>query len=122
MVAPCLVHALDAAYSGFVMRELVARGVRDFVAIHDCWMVPSGRVADLEAAMGAAGEPWLRSLGAVYDAVEPHLEDAYRLLWLAARATWAQRVAEGRWPSFLAKPSALVITRLEEAPSEPDEE
>jgi hypothetical protein len=121
MVAPCIVHALDAAYSGFVMRELVARGVSSFTAIHDCWLVPAYRLRDLEAAMGSAAAPWLKSLGVVYDALEPHLEDEYRLRWLAARAAWSQRVAEERWPSFLAKSSELVTSRIGEPELPPGE-
>jgi hypothetical protein len=41
MVAPCLVHMLDAFYSALVMEELNARGAKQFIAVHDAWFVPT---------------------------------------------------------------------------------
>src|SRR5262249_47959555 len=40
MIAPCLVHALDATFAGLVIESLHKRGVRDVVSIHDGWMAP----------------------------------------------------------------------------------
>lgn len=113
MVAPCLIHTLDALFSAYVMAELKKDGVPAFVGIHDCWAVadtverpgraPERGYAVLERAIERAGEPWLRALGPVYDWMADHLEPRGRYEGL--REAWRQRVAEQRWPHFLAKPS-----------------
>jgi hypothetical protein len=66
-LAPMLVHAMDSAFSGFVIEELVNRGVQTVVALFDCWLVHESNKDKLKAAITAAGEPRLRSLQSVYD-------------------------------------------------------
>jgi hypothetical protein len=102
-VAPSLIHMLDAFFNGLVMERLIALGVRDFVALHDCWLVPlivelepaqareivPAQLADilrtnagsvimngsqvLAAVINDVGEAWLRGLERTYDEVIAHL-------------------------------------------------
>ena len=113
-IAPMLVHAMDSAFSGFVIEELVKRGVQ-IVALFDCWLVHSGDREKLQEAINAAGEPWLRSLQSVYDAL---LDPRYRLpkkdrRWMEDCAdAYKQRVAaserdEKPWPILRTKPIDL---------------
>jgi hypothetical protein len=123
MVAPCIIHVLDALFSACVMRLLAADGVTTVVGIHDCWLVPeliyradgtveAGR-AVLARAIRAAGEPWLLALEPIYDWLgtnlrgtvgEKLIEDAY--------VEWKARVARADWPIFFAKPGSLPPTAL----------
>jgi len=41
-LAPMLVHAMDSAFSGFVIEGLVERGDKTIVALFDCWFVQEG--------------------------------------------------------------------------------
>jgi hypothetical protein len=102
-VAPGLIHMLDAFFNGLVMERLIRLGVRDFVALHDCWLVPlivelepaqareivPAQLADilrtnagsvimngsqvLAAVINDVGEAWLRGLERTYDEVIAHL-------------------------------------------------
>jgi hypothetical protein len=72
-IAPCVIQLLDAFYSSLVMQRLWRSEVRNFVAIHDCWLVPervkrgrkirSGEEVLSRALQSAAAE-WYRGLGA----------------------------------------------------------
>ena len=73
---PMLVHAMDSAFSGFVVEALVKQGVKTIVALFDCWFVHGGDTHKLKEAINAVGEPWLRSLKSVYDAL---LDPRYKL-------------------------------------------
>src|SRR5215813_9787804 len=58
IVAPCLVHRLDAFFAGLVVEGLAARGVTDVVALHDCWLVRSEHEHTLGQVIEEIGEPW----------------------------------------------------------------
>lgn len=103
VIAPCLTQMLDAAFAGYVVEALNARGVRDVVSVHDCWMVPAEAEPVLRAAVLAAGEPWLQSLGPVYDALIAYLTDDPTFGPKARRwkSAWQRRVGQEHWPRFL---------------------
>ena len=122
MVAPCLIHTLDAAFSSLVIEGLAAAGVRDLVAIHDGWWVPDTYVSKhqsaddpngweicggeeaLTAAIERAGEPWLASLGGVYTALDKYLgaDPTYGPFVKDIQARWQARRAWGEPPRFTA--------------------
>jgi hypothetical protein len=109
-VAPCLVHMLDAFFSGLEMKELNAFGVATFVAIHDCWLVPpvvegrDGREV-LKEAIDRAAVNWYAGLGPVYRDLERHLGDdpTYGGLVRSIHETWQKRRAAGYTPKFAYK-------------------
>jgi hypothetical protein len=124
MLAPCLVHTLDAYYSSLVMKGLVKRGITTFVAIHDCWLVPhvvldKGRERDGVEVIGevfdAAAAEWYRGLRPAYEAFlgylpEPSLDGKkdrtlrrHRKLIAEAFDHWKQRRRGGYIPRFLFK-------------------
>jgi len=108
-ILPCLVHTLDAAFAGFVVEALRARGVRDVVSVHDCWMVAAEAEEALLDAIRMAGEPWLRSLGPVYDALRQAIGDdpVFGPKIRAWQLQWRRRVAAKQWPKFLVSPAKL---------------
>lgn len=116
MVAPCLVHMLDAYYSSLVMEKLAASGVTDFVAIHDCWQVPEnvtigGTLCDgkdiLDGVMKEAASDWYLGLEPVYADLLRYLasDNDFGNFIKHAYAKWKERVENGYSPEFLAKPS-----------------
>lgn len=100
-VAPCLIHVLDAMFLGLVVEGLKKRGVHP-VVIHDAFLVPTDGRAELQEAIDEAGEPWLRRLGPIYDALVDYLKDDGKFgPWAnAIREQWRCRVAAGNWPRF----------------------
>jgi hypothetical protein len=116
MIAPCLVHMLDAFFSSLVMEKLVDKGVTNFVGIHDCWMVPrrihtkgaiySGETI-LREAMEEVAEEWYLGLGIIYKDLLKYLKDdsGFSEFVHDAQEKWKKRVEEGYRPAFLAKPS-----------------
>jgi len=119
MVAPCLIHTLDAAYSSMVIEKLAAAGVSDFVAIHDGWWVPDSFLSthehedfreicdgeeELTTAIERAGEPWLTSLGGVYRSLDGYLgtHPIYGPFVKDIQARWQARKAWGEPPRFTA--------------------
>jgi hypothetical protein len=104
--APCLIHTLEAAFAGHVIEALDAAGVRDIVAINDCFLVPSDAMPTLLAATKAAGRPWFLSLGPFYGVFEHYLGDdpVYGPRVRGWREIWQQRVDAGNdWPELLMK-------------------
>ena len=112
-IAPCLIHMLDAFFSGLVVKGLHARGIGDVVAVHDGWFVPEtfqaepgGPVLDgkdaLEPVIQAAGADWLEGLGGIYDRLIHYLGDdpTFGAFVHGMKDRWAKRVQAGRWPSF----------------------
>lgn len=113
---PCFIHTLDAMFCGLVVAELARFGVRDFVAIHDAWLVPADAERELLAAVEAAGRPWYERLGSIYDDLERLLGTCtpptrgprkgqccgHCANWIRGlRVRWQQRVAAGDdWPVF----------------------
>jgi len=112
---PCYIHTLDAMFCGLVAEELARRGVRDFVAIHDAWLVPADAERELLAAVKAASRQWYKGLGRVYDDLERLLGTCtpstrgprkgkccgYCANWIRKlRGIWQRRVAAGAWPEF----------------------
>jgi hypothetical protein len=75
LIAPALIHALDAAYASHVILKLHDLGVQDIVAINDCFLVPSDAEPALKEACDAAVEPWFRGLQPFYDVFENYLGD-----------------------------------------------
>ena len=115
MIAPCLVHMLDAYYSSLVMERLAEYGVHDFVGIHDCWLVPAqvranGTIRDgaevLAEVMNQAAGEWYVGLRSVYeDMLRYRAGDLqFEKLIREAQGKWQKRVSEGYKPVFLAKP------------------
>ncbi len=114
-LAPCLTHLLDATFSSMVLEGLHQEGITDVIALHDAWLVPKrlpdtgGSSAGLDgrAALGyaikTAGEPWLRSLGAVYDDLIAHLgtDPTFGPFVKEIRARWHARVEDKNWPKLL---------------------
>ncbi len=116
MIAPCLTHTLDAMFAGFVVEQLNLRGVRDVVSVHDCWMVGSDAAPALYEAIEAAGEPWLRALGPIYDALEGYLgsDPVHGPRVRSWREQWERRCAAGnQWPKIQVKPEDLVALKVE---------
>jgi hypothetical protein len=106
-VTPQLVHMLDAFFSSLVMEKLAKKGVRDFVGIHDCWLVPArvrlgadirdGREV-LRETLEDATRDWYKGLGTFYDSLESHVDkDGHSGRFLAkARDAWRNRLRAGR--------------------------
>jgi hypothetical protein len=105
-VTPQLVHMLDAFFSSLVMEKLAKKGVRDFVGIHDCWLVPArvwigdairdGREV-LRETLEDATHDWYKGLGTFYDSLEPYVDkDGHSGRFLAkARDAWRSRLRKG---------------------------
>jgi hypothetical protein len=108
-ILPCLVHTLDAAFAGFVVESLHAKGIRDVVSVHDCWMVAADAEPILLEAIREAGEPWLRSLGPVYDALWRAIGDdpVFGPRVRRWKDQWKQRVTDWGWPRFLVSRAKL---------------
>lgn len=93
-------------FASFVVEHLNDLGIVDIVSVHDCWVVGADAEDALYRAVEAAGEPWLRRLGPVYDALENYLvspdpDPTYGPLVQQWRAQWERRVARGSdWPRF----------------------
>jgi hypothetical protein len=123
MVAPCIIHVLDALFSAHVMRLLAADGVTTIVGVHDCWLVPEliyradgtaepGHTV-LARAIRDAGEPWLLALRPIYEWLRTNLKSTVgENLIEVASVEWQARVARADWPSFYAKPGTLPPTAL----------
>ena len=111
-----MTHMLDALFASFVIEALDARGISDVVSVHDCWMVASDAYPVLCDAFDAAGEPWLRALEPIYEDLIRYLgdHDTYGPWVKELQAKWQRRVAERRWPRFLASTTALV--EIDEVP------
>jgi hypothetical protein len=114
MMAPCVVHMLDAYFSTLVMRQLKQRGVRNFIGIHDCWYLPEkvksrGRMRDgdevLVQAIDSAAAEWYRGLKPVYAALLTYVKGKrdFKSLIERAEQRWEKRVSEGYVPKFLSK-------------------
>jgi hypothetical protein len=109
-IAPGMIHMLDALYAAIVVENLNTLGVRDVVAIHDAFLVPSNAGAELKAAIAGAGHPWLLRLAPFYEFFERYLPASTREGRIVRqwRERWEQRKADceaGRdtWPQFLTK-------------------
>jgi hypothetical protein len=108
MVAPCLVHMLDALFASLVVEALAKRGIRDVVSVHDAWMVAADGERTLDDAFDAAGEPWLRALRPVYKDLDRYLKGTEYTSWVQdCKAKWKRRVAAKRWPKFRASATKL---------------
>jgi hypothetical protein len=110
-IAPMLIHTLDSAFSGLVVEGLHRRGVKDIVALFDCWLIPSHFLSEYEGnpylfdeVIAEAGAAWLPMLGPIYDALLEYKETASEPEWMESlREAWRERVKEGRWPQFRTK-------------------
>lgn len=108
MVAPCLIHTLDAFFSSLVLERLIAGGVQDVVGIHDAWYLLVGHEEEgsaltrLDDAIRGASEEWLKGLKPVYDLLAAYLgtDREYGPLIRKWQAQWENRVRDGRWPQF----------------------
>jgi hypothetical protein len=101
-IAPCVVHMCDAAYSAFVIETLTAFGVRDVVALHDCWYVPAGIDIDpawlkKEAAQAEAQNRAAQLAGSSWRVVAPSNvkrpspeESSLEIAMLSASINWLQ--------------------------------
>jgi hypothetical protein len=111
LTLPGLIHMLDSALAGHVIFALYEAGVRDIVSINDCWLIASDALLALDEALGAAAEPWFRSLGEFYTVFEDYLDEASDHGKTARRwrEAWQRRLAAieagtDTWPTFLVKP------------------
>jgi hypothetical protein len=108
MIAPCLTHALDAAFAGHLVEQLDRKGVCDIVLIHDAFFTP-GEIGD---AFEAASWEWFKRLGSVYSDLLKDLapgDRTFRPLLEAAQANWETRVTDPqRAPKFFMKLDAPV--------------
>jgi hypothetical protein len=118
-IAPGLIHMLDALYASIVVANLNELGVRDVVAIHDAFLVPSSAWAELEASIVDAGRSWLPRLGSFYEFFERYLPASTRegRIVRGWRSRWERRVTDceaGRdtWPEFLTKPEGSETIEL----------
>lgn len=103
MLAPCFVHAVDAALAAHVVFALREAGAQDIVSINDAWFCQLDEET-FRTAVDRATQSWFRQLGVVYDDLARHLPDgARRKLILDAQAKWQARVAAEQWPSFFLK-------------------
>jgi hypothetical protein len=126
-IAPCLVHMLDAYFASLVIEQLAARGVRDFVSIHDGWLVPEyirdlrrdggwlRGMTVLDDCLAAAGREWLQGLGVVYGRLGHYLanDTSYGEAVRGWEARWRARLDAGRWPTFAAKTMEIQQLRPE---------
>ena len=114
MIAPCLIHMLDAFYSTLVMDKLAKHKIANFVGIHDCWLVPETVVVDgepcdgrgeLEKVMQEAAREWYQGLAPVYGRLRYYLKghNKFEPLIDAAETLWKKRISEGYTPPFLSK-------------------
>jgi hypothetical protein len=107
-LAPMLIHACDAAFNGFVMMNLIIADV-PVIAINDAWLTAASQAHRLDQAVRDAGEPWMRSLGPIYDALLKYPVDAKERRWMRdLKRRWAKRLDAGAWPVFRTKPVTLV--------------
>jgi hypothetical protein len=115
MLAPCFIHMLDAFFSSLVMEKLAAHNVTDFVAIHDCWLVPEKVICNgqerngqdvFHAIIDDAAYDWYRGLGPCYErlfnCVQGHtrFDPLFRNAW----ELWKRRISDNYAPKFLFKP------------------
>lgn len=114
MIAPCLVHMLDAYYSSLVMKRLVDFGVTDFVGIHDCWLVPETVIVDgkscngheiLRRAMEEVQAEWYLGLRSIYKDLLRYLKNDKKFgnFIRDAQEKWEYRVKKGYKPKFAYK-------------------
>jgi hypothetical protein len=104
-IAPCLIQLLDAYYSALVMTKLRKFGVKTFVGIHDCWLVPQDKLDVLNKAMKDAAHDWYRGLNSIYNDLAPYCRFDRRLRDFLghARRVWKQRIRSGQLPAFRSK-------------------
>jgi len=120
-VAPGVIHLLDALFNALVVQALERAGVVDFIALHDCWLVPAVVTQDeaengvgredwhsqkvLLAAIEQAGRAWLERLGPMYAGLVDALRGTEFEPWMRRLQTeWEQRVREEKWPDFRVEP------------------
>jgi hypothetical protein len=118
MLAPCFVHMLDAFYSTIVMEKLAEHGIKNFVGIHDCWLVPETVLCNgkechgldiLRQVMRDAAAEWYQGLEPAYEALLGYVQGhaKFERLINDAYDHWKQRVSGGYVPPFLAKAEKL---------------
>jgi hypothetical protein len=107
-LAPMLIHTLDSAFSGLVIEGLHQRGVKDIIALFDCWLVPQRQTSMLDEVIAdrsdtSASAQWLRMLGNIYDALLAY--DIPDREWMETlKAAWQRRADAKTWPKFRTKP------------------
>ncbi len=128
-IPPMLTHMMDSAFSGIVVERLHALGIKDLIALFDCWMLPDRYLRDdrrlLERVVVEAGEDWILLLGGIYDRLIACGEQFHQVLavtqhrtlrkwaphvnvdWMRElKASWRQRVENKDWPEFRVRPVA----------------
>jgi hypothetical protein len=120
-VAPCVIHTLDGYFNALVLTYLSEQCLDNVVAVHDSWIIPvfhlyvdrpggcSGSEL-LGRALEDASLDWLSAktslspgIGVVYEWFVSALTGSpYEDLATGARDRWRRRVAEQRWPRFMA--------------------
>jgi hypothetical protein len=94
-----------------VVEGLHRRGVKNIVALFDCWLVPSHYLTEyrgnprlFEEVITEAGEQWLPMLGPIYDALLEYTGAVSEPEWMESlKKAWRGRVDAGRWPRFRTK-------------------
>jgi hypothetical protein len=110
-IAPMLIHTLDSAFSGLVVEGLHRRGVKDIVALFDCWLIPSHYLGEYEGnphlfdeVIAEAGAAWLPMLGPIYDALLEYKDAVSEPEWMESlKVAWQMRMDGQRWPMFRTK-------------------
>jgi hypothetical protein len=110
-IAPMLIHTLDSAFSGLVVEGLHRRGVKDIVALFDCWLIPrhylyehKGNPRLFDEVIEEAGAAWLPMLGPIYDALLQYKDAVSEPEWMESlKEAWRERVKAARWPVFRTK-------------------
>jgi hypothetical protein len=120
LIAPALIHALDASFASHVILKLRDIGVQDIVAINDCFLVPSDAELALYEAVRAAGEPWFRDLGPFYEVFEDYLgeDEEHGPTVRRWKKNWEDRRAAADagapdWPHFRFKPEITYSLEVE---------
>ena len=112
-IPPCLIHLLDAFFSGRVILGLRAEGVTDVIATHDCWFVPETFRAEpggpvlngrdvISHVVEEASTDWFENLKDVYDRLVHYMGDdpTFGEFVREIQARWEHRVQVRDWPHF----------------------
>ena len=127
-LAPSLVHMLDASLSAHLLDRLPSMGVTNFVALHDCWLIPDGmservpgsfwlrrktlstlseviqNTAPTSIAVRSMTTEWFLSLEVVYDRLVTYLggDPEYGPFVRRIRDKWVDRKDANDYPHFAA--------------------
>jgi len=114
VIAPCLTQLVDSFFCSLVIERLAAHGIQNFVAVHDCFMIPTDPNV-LREIFDDAAQEWLSGLGPIYEKLWQHLgqDPEFKDFVQEMRRQWRARLARKDWPVFRAGEDAPTkITEL----------